>query len=304
MFDPVKFGEAMGDAIRKAVEPLQQEIVRLKAQIAATPLPANGKDGADGQAGRDGKDCDLEAVKLMLEALVKTMPAPADGKDGQHGKDGVDGKDGTSITLDDVRPVLDGAINAMREESARVIDAAIKSIPVPKDGEPGKDGLRGVDGKPGEKGVDGVGVAGAMIDRDGNLMATLSNGEVKNLGPVVGKNGTDGVDGVGFESFDLEYISETHEIAIKASAVGRVKELRYPAGGIRPAGYWREGTKAKAGEAWVHDGSTYYAKSDTSAKPDSKSDDWIIGARRGRDGERGEKGAPAELPKPILLGGK
>jgi hypothetical protein len=130
-----------------------------------------------------------------------------------------------------------------------------------------------------------------MIDREGALQLTLANGEVKNLGIVVGKDGItpesakDGKDGIGFDSFELEYIAESHEVLVKASAAGRVKEIRYPAGGIRPAGYWREGAKAKSGEAWVHDGSMYIALKDTSEIPTTRSECWIIGARRGKDGD-------------------
>lgn len=192
-FDPELFGQAMGDAIIKAVQPLKDEIARLKAQLAELPRPLAGKDGTDG---RDGKDCDMEAVKKMIDEAVKSIPVV-------HGKDGADGKDG----------------------------------------EPG------AKGEDGQKGADGLGMAGAMIDREGALLVTMSNGEVKNLGPVVGSNGRDGsdgkdgVDGLGLEAFELEYLDETHEVRIKASCAGRVKEIRYPAGGIRPGGYWREGHK-------------------------------------------------------------
>lgn len=211
MFDPEKFGEAMGAAIKEAVAPLQKRIGELEAALAAIP------------AGRDGKD----------------------------------GKDGESIK-----------------------------------------------GDAGEKGADGIGLAGAMIDRDGNLQITMTNGEVKNLGPVVGKdgsNGTDGKDGLSLESFEMEYLGESHEIAIKAACQGRVKEIRYSAGGIRPAGYWREGTKAKAGEAWVHGGSLWIAMKDCASKPATNDEGWIIAARAGRDGERGASGKPVDT-SPIKLG--
>jgi len=237
MFDPEKFGEAMGAAIREAVAPLQKRIGELEAMVAAIPAGKGGEPGAPGRDGIDG----------------------APGQKGLDGKDGLNGSNG-----------LDG-----------------------------KDGLRGADGV---KGADGLGLAGAMIDRDGALQITLTNGEVKNLGPVVGKNGADGKDGLSLDGFELEYLPDSHEIALKATAAGRVKELRYPAGGIRPAGYWREGTKAVAGEAWVHDGSLWIAKTATGSRPESRSEDWIIAARKGRDGERGAKGMDGSPPAPIKLG--
>lgn len=205
MFDPEKFGEAMGEAIRAAVAPLEKRIAELEAEKRQA-----GEKGADGSPG-----------------------------------------------------------------------------------------------EPGAKGADGLGLAGAMIDRDGALQITLTNGEVKNLGPVVGKNGTDGgngKDGLSLESFDMEYLADSHEIALKASANGRTKEVRYPAGGIHAKGYWREGTRAKAGDAWVNDGSLWIAVKDCQSQPGLNDEAWIIAARRGKDGERGIKGDTATKPVPIKLG--
>lgn len=196
---------------------------------------------------------------------------------GEPGKDGI-GIVGASF-------FQDGTISLARTEGDPIYLGNLK-------------GEKGADGK------DGVGMSGAMIDRDGNLMLTMTNGEVKNLGPVVGKDGRDGLDGkdgASLDSFELEYLGESHEISIKATCQGRVKEIRYGAGGIRPAGYWREGTKAKAGEAWVHDGSLWVAMKDCSSKPATNDDGWIIAARKGRDGERGASAKPVDT-SPIKLG--
>ena len=56
--------------------------------------------------------------------------------------------------------------------------------------------VQGERGEKGEKGDTGVGVAGAVIDREGNLVLTLSDGKAVNLGAVVGKDGEPGRDGV------------------------------------------------------------------------------------------------------------
>lgn len=291
MFDPEKFGEAMGKAIREAVAPLQKRIGDLEAQIAkpvdvsaevaravstavaALPVPADGKDAAP---------VDRES---LIKELLSQIPTPSNGKDGADGRDGKD---------------------ADASEVRRLVEDAVKAIPIPangRDGIDGRDGAPGANGADGQKGADGLGLAGAMIDRDGALQITLTNGEVKSLGVVIGRDGSNGADGLSLDGFEMEYLPESHEIALKATAAGRVKELRYPAGGIRPAGYWRDGTKAQAGEAWVHDGSLWIARSATSAKPESRSEDWIIAARKGRDGERGQKGADANPPAPIKLQG-
>jgi hypothetical protein len=317
MFDPELFGQAMGEAINKAVAPLHAKIADLEKQLAERPdVPALvsaevSKAVAAIPAAKDGKDCDMAAVKALVDQAVKAIPAPKDGKDADPEeiakmvKAAVDAlpkpQDGKSVTMADVQPVIADAVKAIRDEAMERVDLAVKAIPIPKDG---RDGVDGKDGSPGEKGSDGAGIADLLTDREGALIATFTDGRMKNLGIIVGKDGRDGVDGkdgIGLEAFELEYLPETHEVAIKASCAGRVKELRYPAGGIRPAGYWRDGTSAKAGEAWVHDGSLWIATKDTQSKPETKGADWIIAARRGRDGERGQKGQDGAPPAPIKL---
>src|SRR5690606_11595988 len=44
----------------------------------------------------------------------------------------------------------------------------------------------------GERGADGIGLADALLDRDDNLILTMTDGRHKNLGPVVGKDGAPG----------------------------------------------------------------------------------------------------------------
>ena len=146
-------------------------------------------------------------------------------------------------------------------------------------GDPGKPGKDGADGK------DGIGLAGCLIDREGNLVVTLANGEAKNLGPVVGRDGVNGNDGVGITDLVRTYDSDMHEIVEKWGQ----SELRYP------AGYWREGTKAKAMETWTHGGTCWIAKRATEAKPMRESEDWEIFASKGRDG-LDAKHAPAREP--------
>lgn len=54
---------------------------------------------------------------------------------------------------------------------------------------------RGEKGDPGEPGPCGTGLAGAMIDRSGVLILTLSNGEAREIGTVVGRDGEQGPPG-------------------------------------------------------------------------------------------------------------
>lgn len=247
-------------------------------------------------------------VVIALDERLKAI-------EGRQPQNGADGKDADPIDMQDVVREL-----ALAPEIKTLVDLLVaegiaeyfKANPVQhgKDGKPGEDGkdgkpgADGKDGEPGEKGEkgdpgsDGVGIAGAMIDRDGVLIVTTSKGEAIRLGVV---NGRDGIDGKSFDSFDMEYLPETHEIAIKAAVGERTKELRYPAGGISAGGYWSDGVKAKAGQAWTNDGSLWIAKRDTSSEPKHGADDWFMAARQGRQGDPGRPGKDYVPPQPVKL---
>lgn len=112
-------------------------------KIATAPAKHgnHGKHGRDGTDGRNGRD----------------------GAPGQHGKDGVNGKDGTSVTIQDVEPL---------------IKDAVAQIPVPKDGrdgEHGKQGIQGLRGKDGLQGIQGL---------PGNNGTDGKDGETGPIGPM------------------------------------------------------------------------------------------------------------------------
>lgn len=158
--------------------------------------------------------------------------------------------------------------------------------------------IKGEKGDDGKDGRDGIGLAGALIDRDGALVVTLANGEAKALGQVIGrdgKDGTNGKDGSGLTELVRSYDADAHEIVERWGE----KELRYPAGGIRPGGYWREGTKSVAAQVWNHAGVAWIAKRDTTSKPTRESPDWEVFANKGRDGDHAKVAKPQE---PVKLG--
>src|SRR3546814_11269078 len=94
--------------------------------------------------------------------------------------------------MDAVREIVDEM--AQQAVSEQLPDA-IKAIPVPEAPAPIEPDMEAIgkmiaDGvakavselPPAEKGAPGVGLAGAMIDRDGNLAVTTSDGPAHNLG--------------------------------------------------------------------------------------------------------------------------
>lgn len=136
-----------------------------KRVLDLMPAPKDGKDGRDGVSpdpeqiakavlaqiptpkdGRDGVSPDVAEIVPKVLALI---PAPKDGVDGKHGRDGIDGK---SFSIDDAKTLLDSMAARWQLEFERratdTMQAAIASIPLPRDGRDGtngKDGTHGVD---------------------------------------------------------------------------------------------------------------------------------------------------------------
>jgi hypothetical protein len=168
---------------------------------------------------------------------------------------------------------------------------ALESRPVPEKGEKGD---------PGEsiKGDTGVGVAGAVIDRSGVLVLTLSDGSTRDLGVVVGKDGLDGKDGadgapgepgkdgsdgLGFDDLEIVHDGE-RSFAFKLVQGERAKEFPFTVPVVIDRGVYKAGETYAPGDGVTWGGSYWIAKSETDAKPDS-GEGWRLAIKRGRDGK-------------------
>lgn len=281
--------------IGKKVDPISQEICQIKAQLSDTLT----KEQAD-QLRKEWED---KLTKPALWFDKSLLPEPVKGEDGK------DGKDADPIAIADVVAELlgtDGLKTLVDMQVAESIAEYFKENPVQhgKDGEPGPEGPAGPIGDKGLEGKDGLGLADAMIDREGALILTMTDGRTKSLGQVVGKDGDrgkDGADGLGFEDADITYDGE-RGFTIKWQNGDRVKEKTFQVPTIIDRGYWREGAEAKTGDAMTHNGTLWIALCDTTDKPSQESGHWRIGARKGRDGLQGPAGKDYKPPEPVKLG--
>lgn len=311
-----------------------REIVSQSVSDAVAKIPAP-KDGDPGPAGPAGKDVDhvlvFEIVSQAVRAAVAKIPAPKDGDPGPAGRDGKDADAGAiadvvkglvlseielpaSVTAEDVLPMV-------REQVARVFNlpvtmAAIEQIigeriaalPTPKDGKDGdsvyvedvapliqaevENQMRRI-----EPPRDGVGLAGAIIDREGNLVVTMTDGSAKELGRVVGRDAhvdvskvieeiqskipapKDGADGVGFDDLDVAEVDG--EVIIRFIRGDVAKGFVLPVPVYQDV--WME-KSYKKNALVTYGGSVWIAKSDTQTKPDTPHSDWKLAVKRGRDG--------------------
>lgn len=169
--------------------------------------------------------------------------------------------------------------------------AELEGRPVPERGEQGiagENGLNGVDGKDGADGRDGRGVRDLLIDRDGNLIASMDDGEMKNLGPICGKDGEagkDGRDGFGFDDMDACVLDDdrTIEFSFRRGDEEKAFTFKWPAMIYR--GVYSEGTEYQPGDTVTWGGSLWHCDTETKDKPGT--DSWTLAVKKGRDGKNG-----------------
>lgn len=279
---------------------LGNEVARVSEALA------NVKDGRDGA---DGKDADPVAVAALLvpevERAVAMIPKAEDGKD-------ADPEAIRDIVADEVAKavgptILAPVLSVLVEDT---VGKAIADIPVPHDGK---------DGAPGQDGKDGLGAASALIDRDGNLVMTMTDGSTKSLGVVigrdgapgkdgidglVGKDGRDGLDGVGFDDMQVSISEDQRTLSIVAERGENRKSWNLPLSHVLDRGVYKEGVEYQKGDAVSYAGSLWIAQQDSKDdKPDSGTGSFRLSVKRGRDGKDGKDGAKGE-PGPEGKAGK
>ena len=266
-FDPIEFGKGMAAMVKEAIAPIRQELEAVKAV-----KPEKGEPGKDAEVDLDAL-ADLVVSKLLDSDRVATLVDLAateavakhfEANPVQHGKDAE-------------LPDIEG-----------MVAKAVAAIPAPKDGkdaEPVSDRAiaehvaKYLEANPPAAGKDAAGIADTLIDRDGCLVATYTDGRTKNLGPVVGKDGAD------FTKCEIDYDGE-RTITVRGDGGEIKKHVPIP----MDRGYWRDGTSCEKGDILTHDGNAWIALRETKAKPcHENKEDWRLFARRGRDGQDGKK---------------
>lgn len=138
-----------------------------------------------------------EHVEQAVGPLIERIATLEDRQPerGEKGEEGAPGADGTTPDPGAIAAAfVPTAQTLIADEVARAV-AALPPPPAGEKGEKGDPGEPGADGQHGRDGADGRGIRDLLIDRDGNLVATLSDGEMKALGRVAGADGKDGRDG-------------------------------------------------------------------------------------------------------------
>ena len=234
----------------------------------------------------------LDPILARL-AAIEARPAP---------EKGAPGADGVSVTLEDVQPVIQAALDGFSSKAM----ALIAAIPKPKDG---RDGVDGKDGAPGKDGVDGKSItvddvapmlerkmAEWALDFERRAQETLQRAIDRMPVPkdgAPGKDGRDGVDGkdgLGIEDFHWDLDVDAGEMVLVFERGDVRKEFRKPVPVMVDRGVFKAGEQYRQGNSVTWGGSSWIAqKHDPAGKP-GESADWRLSVKKGRDGKDGAPG--------------
>lgn len=132
------------------------------------------------------------------------------------------------------------------------------------------------------KGEPGAGIADLVIDRGGGLVATFTDGRMKELGCVIGK---DGRDGMGPDDLSMELLEDGRTVRMAFTKGETEFAFNIPFPVVLDRGVFAEGKDYEEGDAVTWGGSLWIAQRSTSQKPDSADSGWRLAVKRGRDGK-------------------
>lgn len=343
-FDGAEFGRQVVDIVRGALQPVQAECAALKAQNAVllsrldaleqrskTATVVGGmvdrsgllvftlSDGSSkpiGSVVAELPRAELEAlIASLVDEKVAELPRPEDGKD-------ADPAEIRRAVSEAVRDALEDLPDTAEIEAliATQVDGKVSALPRPKDAPTAVELMpllasmvdecvagtvkAAIDELPEPEPA--VGLAEALIDREGRLVLTLTDGKVMTLGVVTGKDvepaqvrelvagavkeavaalpkPRDGVDGFGFDDVNVDYDGE-RRVTLRFARGDRVKEFPVVLPIPIDRGVWQSGVTYAAGDCVTRSGSYWIAQRDTTAAPGAH-DDWRLAVKKGRDGK-------------------
>lgn len=276
MLDPEVFGAGLAEIIRAQVAgqtaELRQELAAARAELAEL----RGVPALDAGAVRQMIDDAIGGlpsipeppvppdVGELVRMAVEALPAAKDGKDIDpealralvraevvlQVAQSPAPKDGDSVDLE-----------VVGRQIAELVDAAVKALPAPKDG---------------------VGVAGAVIDRGGQLILTLSDGRTCDLGLVVGANGKSAFGDI---DFDVALKDDDRTIVFRMTQGDIAQSYELAAPWPLDQGIWSPDLAYVKGDGCSWGGDFYLAQIDAPTGKPGEGGGWRRAVKRGRDGK-------------------
>lgn len=262
--------KAIDEALSGVLRGYEEKLARLEKALADTEKPPAQSD-VEGWA------------KAAAQAVLDTLPPPQKGEDGK------------SVTLEDVKPILEDMVKAIEIPVPDIaplesrIEAAIKAIPEPKDGKDGES----VTAKEVAEEMEGHFAKWALdFERKADLVLQKAVDKLRQP-----EDGKDGRDAFPLEDFaiNLSEDGRTVEISLGAGEKMIQRSLKIPA--ILDRGVYRKEHAYERGDGVTYGGSFWIAQKDAPEGVPGGSEDWRLAVKRGRDGRESVK---IERSKPTV----
>lgn len=242
------------------------------------------KDGEPGRPGDPGKSVSIDEVRALVEEAVKALPPPKNGVDGKDGQPGKQGEPGKSVTIDEITALVMHAVQALP---------------------PAKDGAAGAAGKDGEPGRDAIAIEILpYIEPDRayprNTFACHGGGLVRaarttdyldtmKAGETVESKGWMVVWN-GVADTQVEHKDPRNVVIRLVHTNGKVTEKTLAIPAVIDRGVFRQGEETyQKGDGVTYGGSYWIAVDDKPAgKPGDQASGWRLSVKRGRDGKDGK----------------
>lgn len=218
----------------------------------------------------------LGPLAERIQALEE-RPPPADGKDAQPEQ--IDAA---------VEKRLPDLVEGIQADLQQRLDAAIKAIPPPKDGEDGVS-ITPEDIHP----ILMLELSKFAVDFERRAQDVLMKAVAQIPVPPPGR------DALQLEDFDLSLEGRSLTISLKRDDVEVSKTVRLDT--VLDAGFYQPGKSYERGDGVTFGGSYWIAQKDAESEPAVGNEDWRLAVRKGRDA-RGVQVGGQKQSKPVRIG--
>lgn len=139
-----------------------------------------------------------------------------------------------------------------------------------------------------ERAAERISVTNALVDRDGNLILTLSDGGTRSLGGVIGKDGSpgeNGRDGLSASDVDINVLDDgrTLEFSLTQGDTIHAFEIAFPFPIYQ--GVFEEERTYVPGDMVTWGGSMWHCDDPKGLKPGAPESGWTLAVKVGRPGK-------------------
>lgn len=267
-------GEIVELAAEKAAALIDVPVVEPDADAINAQIAVGIEKAIEGLPAVEPLAPDMAAIEVMVADKVRSAVAESAVDPVPPDMNAIESVIGAAVSQQVAKAVADIPLveplapdmAALAELVAKAVRDAVDALPKPKDGS------------------DGVGLTAALIDREGNLVLTMADGHIADVGRVVGKDGEHGVpfgpDDIGM---DLMEDGRTLKMSFSKGDTAFEFNVQLPVPVYR--GVWQEDAAYVDGDMVTWAGSAWHCNAEkATGKPGASPGEWTLAVKAGRPG--------------------